>query len=166
MTTPLTLARLRDLRLSGMAQALTQQQEQASTYEALPFLEQLGLLVEQECLVCEQRKQDRLILRARFKLRATVQDIDYQHPRNLQPAQDAGPVRAWDTSSISASVTCPRAGSLPSRQETALCGSSSSSYAHRPGPKNSIASWVVPRGLLLPMISYYGDLIRLSLTIV
>ena len=42
MTTTLTLARLHDLRLSGMAQALTQQQEQRSTYEALPFLERLG----------------------------------------------------------------------------------------------------------------------------
>ena len=55
MTTTLTLARLHDLRLSGMAQALTQQQEQSSTYEALPFLERLGLLVEQECLVRDQR---------------------------------------------------------------------------------------------------------------
>ena len=89
MTTTLTLARLHDLRLSGMAQALTQQQEQSSTYEALPFLERLGLLVEQECLVRDQRKQDRLIRQARFKLRASVQDIDYQHPRNLQPAQIA-----------------------------------------------------------------------------
>ena len=38
MTTATTFARLHDLRLSGMAQALTQQQEQSSTYEALPFL--------------------------------------------------------------------------------------------------------------------------------
>ncbi len=89
MTTTTTLARLHDLRLSGMAQALTQQQEQSSTYEALPFLERLGLLVEQECLAREQRKRDRLIRQARFKLRATVQDIDYQHPRNLQPEQIA-----------------------------------------------------------------------------
>ena len=37
----------------------------------------------------DQRKQDRLIRQARFKLRASVQDIDYQHPRNLQPAQIA-----------------------------------------------------------------------------
>ena len=29
------------------------------------------------------------VRQARFKLRATVQDIDYQHPRNLQPAQIA-----------------------------------------------------------------------------
>ncbi|MGI9292597.1 MAG: IS21-like element helper ATPase IstB [Pseudomonadales bacterium] len=89
MTTTITLARLRDLRLGGMAQALERQQEQVGTYEALPFLERLGLLVEQECLEREHRKQDRLIRQAHFKLRATVQDIDYQHPRNIQQAQIA-----------------------------------------------------------------------------
>ena len=68
MTTTMTLARLRDLRLSGMAQALVRQQEQVGTYEALPFLERLGLLVEQECLEREHRKQERLIRQARFKL--------------------------------------------------------------------------------------------------
>ena len=55
MTTALTLARLRDLRLGGMAQALERQQEQIGTYDALPFLERLGLLVEQECLEREHR---------------------------------------------------------------------------------------------------------------
>ncbi len=84
MTTAITLSRLRDLRLGGMAQALERQLEQVSTYEVLPFLERLGLLVEQECLEREHRKQDRLVRQARFKLRATIQDIDYQHPRNIK----------------------------------------------------------------------------------
>ena len=86
-TTAHTLTRLHHLHLSGMAQALTQQQEQPGAYEPLPFLERLSLLVEQECLRREQRKQDCLIRQARFKLRATLQDIDYQHPRNLQRTQ-------------------------------------------------------------------------------
>lgn len=89
MTTAITLARLRDLRLGGMAQALERQQKQTGTYDALPFPERLGLLVEQECLEREHRKQERLVRQARFKLRATVQDIDYQHPRNIQQAQVA-----------------------------------------------------------------------------
>lgn len=84
-----TLTRLRDLRLPGMAQALTQQTEQPATYDPLPFLDRLALLVESECLQREQRKQDRLLRQARFKLRATLQDIDYQHPRNLAQAQVA-----------------------------------------------------------------------------
>lgn len=89
MTTALTLARLRDLRLGGMAQALQTQQEQVGTYEGLAFMERFSLLVEQECIEREHRKQNRLIRQARFKLRATVQDIDYQHPRNIQQAQIA-----------------------------------------------------------------------------
>ena len=88
-TTAQTLSRLHHLHLSGMAQALTQQQEQHGTYAPLPFLDRLSLLVEQECLLREQRKQDRLVRQARFKLRATLQDIDYQHPRHLQQTQVA-----------------------------------------------------------------------------
>jgi len=89
MTTTMTLARLRDLRLGGMAQALERQQEQLGTYDGLAFTERLGLLVEQECIEREHRKQERLIRQARFKLRATVQDIDYQHSRNIKQAQIA-----------------------------------------------------------------------------
>lgn len=89
MTTTMTLARLRDLRLGAMAQALERQQEQVGTYDGLAFTERLGLLVEQECLEREHRKQERLIRQARFKLRATVQDIDYQHSRNIKQAQIA-----------------------------------------------------------------------------
>jgi DNA replication protein DnaC len=89
MTTAITLARLRDLRLGGMAQALERQLEQSGTYDALPFLERLALLVEQECLEREHRKQERFVRLARFKLRATVQDIDYQHPRNIKQDQIA-----------------------------------------------------------------------------
>ena len=89
MTAALTFSRLHDLRLGGMAQALQNQQEQVGTYEGLSFMERLSLLVEQECLEREHRKQNRLIRQARFKLNASIQDIDYQHPRNIQPAQIA-----------------------------------------------------------------------------
>ena len=44
-----------------------------STYEGLPFIEQLSLLVEHEQLSREQRKQARLVKQARLKLQATVQ---------------------------------------------------------------------------------------------
>ena len=81
-----TLTALRQLKLGGMANALQHQLEQVGTYEGLAFTERLALLVEQECLSREQRKQERLIRQARFKLAACVQDIDYAHPRNLTPA--------------------------------------------------------------------------------
>ena len=83
------LAQLRHLKLGGMARALQTQQEQVGTYEGLPFLERLSLLIEQENLSRERNKHARLIRQARFKLSATVQDIDYQHSRNLNRSQVA-----------------------------------------------------------------------------
>ena len=53
-----TLARLRELKLSGMAAGLEQQLTQISTYEGLSFIERLGLLAEQEHLMREQRKRN------------------------------------------------------------------------------------------------------------
>jgi len=82
-----TLTQLHQLKLGGMATALQTQLEQVGTYEGLPFIERLSLLLEQESLLREQRKQQRLIRQARFKLNACVQDIDYQHPRNLKKSQ-------------------------------------------------------------------------------
>ena len=84
-----TLAALRQLKLGGMANALQSQLEQVGTYEGLAFSERLALLVEQETLTREQRKQERLIRQARFKLAACVTDIDYQHRRNLKKAKIA-----------------------------------------------------------------------------
>ena len=80
---------LRHLKLTGMADAVQQQLEQASTYEGLPFIERLSLLVEHEQLSREQRKQARLVKQARLKLQATVQEVDYQSARNLERSQVA-----------------------------------------------------------------------------
>ena len=84
-----TLVRLRQLKLSGMVAALEHQQEQVSTFEALPFIERLSLLLEHEHLMRENRKQERLIRQAQFKLSATLTEIDYTHPRNIKRAQVA-----------------------------------------------------------------------------
>lgn len=81
-----TITALRQLKLPGMAHALQNQIEQVGTYEGLAFAERLALLVEQETLTREQRKQERLIRQACFKLSACVTDIDYQHRRNLKKA--------------------------------------------------------------------------------
>lgn len=89
MNTTQTLIRLRDLKLSGMAAALEQQQSQPSTYDDLAFTERLELLLDREYQTRDHRKQDRLVRQARFKLQATISDIDYQHPRNLNKSQVA-----------------------------------------------------------------------------
>jgi len=84
-----TMAQLRQLKLGGMASALQSQLEQVGTYEGLPFVERLTLLVEHECMTREQRRQERFIRQARFRLHASVAEIDYQHPRNIKKAQVA-----------------------------------------------------------------------------
>jgi len=86
---PQTLTQLRELKLGGMANALQTQLEQVGTYEGLAFVDRLNLLLEQENLTRQQRKQERLIRQAHFKLLATIQDIDYQHPRHITPSQIA-----------------------------------------------------------------------------
>jgi DNA replication protein DnaC len=83
------LARLRQLKLPGIAEALQSQLEQVGAYEELPFVERLGLLIEHEALSRDQRKHARLIRQARFRLRAHIEDIDYQHPRHFNKAQIA-----------------------------------------------------------------------------
>lgn len=83
MTTQ-TINHLRELRLSAMASAYEQQEQQLSTFEALSFSERLLLLLEHEMLMRENRRQERLVRQAKFKLNASVQEIDYAHPRNIQ----------------------------------------------------------------------------------
>lgn len=76
-----SLSQLRQLKLNGMAGALQIQQEQPGTYEGLAFAERLQLLIDQETQQRQQRKQERLIQMAQFKLKAHPQGIDYQHKR-------------------------------------------------------------------------------------
>jgi DNA replication protein DnaC len=89
MTQTQTLQQLRQLKLSGMAEALSRQLEQANTYDSLSFIERMTLLLDEENLTRKNRKQERLIRQAGFKLKASIQDIDYQHPRNISQSQIA-----------------------------------------------------------------------------
>lgn len=79
-----TLNRLREMKLSGMAHALEHQQQQVAAFEVLAFTDRLDMLLEREQLLRENRKQDRLIQQAQFKLQACVQQIDYGHGRNIK----------------------------------------------------------------------------------
>lgn len=79
-----TITQLRHLKLSGMANALLMQQEQAGTYEGLSFEERLQILADNETNEREHRKQHRLLKAAKLKITAHPQDIDYEHPRGLK----------------------------------------------------------------------------------
>lgn len=79
-----TITQLKQLKLHGMAHALSSQIEQSGTYEGLSFDERIQLLADSEHQDRNQRKQQRLLKVARFKIAAHAQSIDYQHPRGLK----------------------------------------------------------------------------------
>jgi DNA replication protein DnaC len=83
------LTQLRQLNLAGMASALYNQQEQPGPFAELGFTDRLALLVDQEMLQRDQRKQQRLISQAHLKLAASIQQIDYEHPRNIERSRVA-----------------------------------------------------------------------------
>lgn len=77
-----TINKLYELRLSGMAKAL-EEQNGSSEYERLDFLDRLALLVDRESA---ERDSSRLRLRlkqAKLRLTATIEDVDFRHPRGL-----------------------------------------------------------------------------------
>lgn len=83
------MKQLSELKLTGMVTALSAQMEQPGTYEDLSFKERLALLVSRESLERDQRKQKRLLQKARLRLEASVHDIDYQPARNLERSRIA-----------------------------------------------------------------------------
>lgn len=77
-----TIDKLYELRLFGMAKAL-EEQDASLKYERLDFLDRLALLVDRESA---ERDTNRLRLRlkqAKLRLTATVEDVDFRHPRGL-----------------------------------------------------------------------------------
>ncbi|MDQ3684506.1 MAG: IS21-like element helper ATPase IstB [Acidobacteriota bacterium] len=89
MLTNHTLDQLRVMKLTGMADAFTQQLEQPSTHE-LSFGERFALLVDREITHRENRRLTRLLQLAHLKQPASIEDIDYQHKRGLDRSQMAG----------------------------------------------------------------------------
>jgi len=82
-----TLEKLQALRLHGMVQALEEQRRQTGITE-LDFEERLGLLVERQWLWKENRTLTARLKNAQLKIaNATLEDINYRHPRGLKRAQ-------------------------------------------------------------------------------
>ncbi len=86
---PTLMNQLKQLRLSAMAHALETQVAQPQTYTELGFEERLHLLIEQELTEREQRKLRRLLNRAKLKLPARFEDIEYPASRGLSKSQMA-----------------------------------------------------------------------------
>ena len=81
-----TMDKLIALRLEGMAQALEEQRRQADISQ-LDFEERFGLLVERQWLWRENRALAARLHHAQLRVAASLEDIDYRHPRGLKRAQ-------------------------------------------------------------------------------
>jgi DNA replication protein DnaC len=80
-----TMEKLVAMKLRGMAEALRRWLEKPKEKQLAP-LDLIGLLADAEW---EEREQKRLTARlrnARFRQEASVEDIDYQHPRGMAKA--------------------------------------------------------------------------------
>lgn len=77
-----TLDLLHELRLTGIAAALEEQQGMADVDE-LSCEDRLALLLEREKTVRENRRLTRLLQQAKLRLPAAVEDIDFRAPRGL-----------------------------------------------------------------------------------
>lgn len=85
MLTHPTVDKLQALKLNGMTAALTDQL-QMPDIEELSFDERLGLLVDRELTVRDNRRLSSRLRRARLKHQAALEDIDYRHQRGLDKA--------------------------------------------------------------------------------
>ena len=77
-----TINKLHELRLTGMAEAFTEQLNQPDM-DSLSFTERFGLIVDRQWTWQENNRMDRYLKNARLKLNACVEDIDYKTPRGI-----------------------------------------------------------------------------------
>lgn len=82
MLTHPTLDKLHALKFTGMALGLEEQLHTPEINE-LCFEERLGLLVDREATVRDNRRLKTRLRKARLSQNACVEDIDYRHPRGL-----------------------------------------------------------------------------------
>jgi DNA replication protein DnaC len=77
-----TLEKMQAMKLSGMVEAFHQQLG-SPEYAPLSFEERLGMLIDTEWTAREQRKLTRRLQMARLRYPASLEDVDFQTPRDL-----------------------------------------------------------------------------------
>lgn len=85
MLTHPTLEKLRTLRLTGMADAFQEQLSQPLS--DLDFESRLGLLVEREYYLRENRRLKRRLQQAKLQQAACIEDIDFHRQRGLNKSK-------------------------------------------------------------------------------
>ena len=86
MLTQQTLEKINAMKLFGLAQAL-EQHLASDEYARLSFEERVSLLVDSEWNYREQRKLKRRLDAAKLRYQASIEDIDFKHPRGLDRQQ-------------------------------------------------------------------------------
>ena len=81
-----TLEKMNVMKLSGMAEGLRQQLGSAE-HVKLAFDDRLGLLVDAEWIAREQRKLAKRLRAAKLRYPASIEDVDFKHPRGLDRQQ-------------------------------------------------------------------------------
>lgn len=81
-----TRQKLSQMNLTGMVDALDEQQHSAS-YQQLSFDERFAMLVDKEFVRREENIRKRKLKSAKLQLRATVEDIDFESLRKLSRPQ-------------------------------------------------------------------------------
>jgi len=77
-----TINKLHELKLTGMAEAFSDQIKQPDM-DRLSFTERFGLIVDRQWTWKENNRMERYLKNARMKLDACVEDIDYKTPRGI-----------------------------------------------------------------------------------
>jgi DNA replication protein DnaC len=86
MLTQQTLDKMNAMKLFGMADAF-QQQLGAGEHARLSFEERLGLLIDAEWTAREQRKLKTRLRSAKLRYPASLEDVNFKHPRGLDRQQ-------------------------------------------------------------------------------
>jgi len=81
-----TLEKMNVMKLSGMAEGLRQQLG-SPEHVRLAFDDRLGLLVDAEWIAREQRKLAKRLRAAKLRYPASIEDVDFKHPRGLDRQQ-------------------------------------------------------------------------------
>jgi DNA replication protein DnaC len=78
-----TFNKIQDMKMRGFGTALQEQLDAEDQYDELSFEERLGLLVDREWTDRENRRLTRRLQQAKLRELASIEDLDYRHPRGL-----------------------------------------------------------------------------------
>lgn len=103
-----SIQQLKQLKLSGMAEAFELQLAQPDTYDDLCFNDRIAVMIENEFSYRDNKRLGRLLRGARFKMSAQLENIDYSHPRGLQKSHIASlQTGQWLTKKRNVIITGP-----------------------------------------------------------